>query len=190
MVLRYLSLSVSVIVMVLVGMAAPTPAGAQNCQLEAACSVEDLGNERYRITYVITNTSPGSDVIFKWRLESPSVSDLWESVGFDCPPGWDGTHHTSGHIDFQVPNGSGNTQRIYSASVVHCGGANSLEFRWTLDKGKGPVPDCASLDPSDFFVHVQGISPQTCNNVGPSYTCPDIVPVEALTWGSIKALYQ
>jgi hypothetical protein len=190
MALRYHALPVAVTVMVLAGTAVPVPANSQTCGLGASCTVEDLGDDRYRITYEITNTSPGSDVIFKWRLEPPSVSDLWQHVGFDVPPGWSGSHHNNGRIDFQIPNGSGTIERIYSASLAHCGGPNSLQFRWTFDKGKGPVPDCTSLQPSDFFVHVQGVNPQTCNNVGPSYTCPDIVPVEEKTWGNIKALYR
>ena len=160
------------------------------CGLQGACSIEDLGNDQFKITYVLTNVSPHADVMFKWRLESPGIAPEWTSVAFEAPPGWSGDHDTS-QLDFATPNGSGNLDRLYSASAAGaCGGPNQLTFAWTFDRNGGPLPNCGLMTSDDFKVHVQRIDLVSCDNVGGSFLCPYVVPTEAGSWGSLKAIYR
>lgn len=186
---RFAPLVVSVLSLVVAGFLA-SPARAQDpCRLEVGSVVEDLGNDRYHITFIMTNASPGHDVLFKWRLEFPSIPTEWLSVSFDSPPGWDATYDP-GRLDFQIPNASGELRRVYSASAAaQCGGPNSLQFGWTFDRNGGPFPP-QQLYPEDFKTHVQMVSLTTCDNIGNSFICPLIVPTEGSTWGRMKAFYR
>ena len=159
------------------------------CGLKATCNVENLGNERYRVTYVLNNVGTSSDVFFKWRISSPGVSSDWAAVQFNAPTGWNGSFN-GGHLDFDTPNGSGGTQRLYSPSVAHCGGLTTLTFSWTFDREDGPVPDCSTLTGDDFTVHTQAINSTSCENVGTSFICTNVVPTEPVTWGTIKARFR
>ena len=171
-----------------------TPAQAQYvCDgVNAACSLDDLGSGRYRFTFVVTNGSPLSNVIFKWEISTPHIPAEWVTVSFDLPPGWSANHPDS-RLDFQIPNGDLTTERIYSPSVAFCGGATSLTFAWTFDNTGGPDPDCDEFRLLDYVFHMQPLydsGPHACANFMNSFVCPGPVPVEPSTWGMIKSAYR
>jgi hypothetical protein len=153
-----------------------------------ACSLEDLGNNRFRMTFTVSNNSSGDNVVFKWLLNAPFAPAEWVTVGFVVPPDWSGSHN-GGHLQFQTPNGDGRTGRIYSPSVAGlCGGSSPLVFQWTFDNVGGPDPAC-NAGPLDYTYHMQGIDTGNCNNLGQSFVCPGTVPVEDSSWGKIKHAY-
>ncbi len=163
------------------------PARAYVCDgVVAACSLEDLGNDRYRFAFDVTNGSPEANVIFKWAIVTPVVPREWVTVSFDLPPGWSG-NHPDNRLDFQIPNGSYNTDRIYSPSAAYCGGETSLTFIWTFDWMGGREPDC-DFELLDFTFHMQGVD-TNCANYMDSFVCPGPVPVDPATWGRIKDTY-
>lgn len=173
----------------LFAVAAPLLAQSSCNGVGAVCSLEDLGNNRYRLTFVVHNQSPDPLVIFKWRVDPPNIPGEWVTVGFEIPPDWSG-NHPSTHLDFQTPNGDGRPNRVYSPSASGCG-STPLTFKWTFDNVGGPVPDCGAIDPAlDYTFHVQGVNAATCANVGQSFTCSGVVAVETSTWGAIKSVYQ
>jgi hypothetical protein len=179
----------ALLLIVLLAAALALPAQAQQvCDgVGAACSLEDLGSDRYRFTFVVTNGSPSENTIFKWNVEPPNVAAEWVTVSFGLPAGWTG-NHPDHHLDFQTGNGSGTLTRIFSPSAAGCGGSNSLTFVWTFDNVGGPIPDCADFDVLDYTYHVQPLS--SCENVGITFTCPGLLPVEETTWGSVKSSYR
>lgn len=180
-------MTASLILFTMAGAASATVTPA--CGLQATCTLEDLGSDRYRVTYVLVNASPSADVIFKWNISSPGVSKDWTAVSFSAPAGWNGSF-SGGKLDFETPNGSGKTPRLHSPSAAVCGGLTTLTFSWTFDRGDGPVPDCGTLSGDDFKVHTQAVDVSTCTNVGTSFVCTNVVPTVPLTWGGIKALYR
>jgi hypothetical protein len=151
------------------------------------CSLEDLGSGRYKMTLVTTNNSSGKNVVFKWSLNAPFAPSEWETVSFVVPPDWSGGH-PGHHLSFQTPNGDFRPNRIYSPTgVADCGGVNSLVFEWTFDNVGGPTPECTA-GPLDYTYHMQGLG-DDCANLGQSFVCPGVVPVEDTTWGKIKNAY-
>jgi hypothetical protein len=154
-----------------------------------SCSLEDLGNNRYRMTLVTTNNSTGDNVIFKWSMNAPFAPASWVTVSFTVPTDWSG-NHPGGHLQFQTPNGDFRTGRIYSpTAAAACGGVSSLTYEWVFDNEGGPTPDC-SAGILDYTYHMQGIDVATCANLGPSFVCPGVVPIEDTTWGEIKHGYN
>jgi len=173
-------------------MAATSVANAQPvCDgASTTCSVEDLGSSRYKMTFTVTNNSSGDNVVFKWLLNAPFAPSEWETVGFTVPPDWSGSHQGT-HLQFQTPNGDGRTGRIYSPNAVATcvAGVTSLVFEWTFDNVDGPVPGCVQ-GVLDYTYHMQGLDLGDCNNLGQSFVCPGVVPVEDTTWGGIKHIYD
>jgi hypothetical protein len=41
----------------------------------------------------------------------------------------------------------------------------------------------------DYTYHMQGLGPD-CANLGQSFVCPGVVPIENTTWGEIKHFYD
>lgn len=162
---------------------------AQSCDVGADCSLENLGNNRYRFTWVVTNNGPGAHAVFKWGIDTPNIPGAWTTVLFDLPTGWSGSHPDS-HIDFQTANGSGSPNRIFSPIVDACGDGPTLTFRWTFDNNGGATPDCASFENIEYRFHMQPINATTCANNGQSFLCNGLVPVEPATWGAIKNVYS
>ncbi len=165
------------------------PAQAQQVcdNVGATCDLEDLGGGRYRFTFVVTNGSPDENAIFKWNVDPPHIALEWVTASFDLPTGWTG-NHPDHHLDFQTGNGNGTPTRIFSPSASSCGPATSLTFRWTFDNVGGPTPDCADIGELDYTFHMQPLD--ACNNVGITFVCPGILPVEQATWGAIKGVYR
>ena len=171
-------------------LAATSVANAQPvCEgVSTSCAVEDLGNSRYKMTLTVTNNSSGDNVIFKWSLNSPFAPSEWETVSFTVPTDWSGSHPGS-HLQFQTPNGDFRTGRIFSPSTVaNCGGVSTLVFEWVFDNLGGPVPTC-SQGAIDYTYHMQGLDAE-CANLGQSFVCPGVVPIESTTWGEIKHIYD
>jgi hypothetical protein len=141
------------------------------------------------MTLVTTNNSTGDNVIFKWSMNAPFAPSEWETVSFVVPPDWSG-NHPGDHLAFQTPNGDFGTGRIYSPTAVPpCGGVNSLTFEWTFDNVDGPTPECLA-GTLDYTYHMQGLDLGTCENLGQSFVCPGVVPVEDMTWGEIKHAFD
>jgi hypothetical protein len=162
-------------------------AAQQECGLNVTCTVEPLGGEQYRVTYRLANVSMEPTAIFKWWIEAPSVAGEWLPVSFDVPEGWKAAHHT-GRLDFETPNGDFDPHRLYAPAGA-CGGPDTLAFAWVLDRNGGPVPDVAGLEADDFRVHVQGLDPADCRNLGDSFLCPSVLPEYRWTWGQIKSRF-
>ena len=154
-----------------------------------SCAVQDLGAGQYKMTLTVTNNSSGDNVVFKWILNAPFAPSQWSTVSFNVPPDWSGSHPGS-HLQFQTPNGDGRTGRIYSpTAAAACGGVSSLVFEWTFDINDGPVPTCGQ-GVLDYTYHMQGLDLGNCNNLGQSFVCPGVVPIENTTWGDIKHIYD
>jgi hypothetical protein len=140
------------------------------------------------MTLTVTNNSIGDNAVFKWILNAPFAPSEWVTVGFTVPTDWSGSHPGS-HLQFSTPNGDFRTGRIYSpTTTVPCGGVNSLVFEWTFDNVGGPVPACVQ-GVLDYTYHMQGLDAE-CANLGLSFVCPGVVPVEDTTWGGIKHNYD
>ena len=183
------SLSVLPLIALVAVLALAPPVQAQDaCDgVGSTCSLEDLGSDRYRFTFVVTNGSPLQNTIFKWNIEPQNVPSEWVTASFGLPAGWTG-NHPDHHLDFQTGNGNGTPTRIFSPSAGACGGATSLTFIWTFDNVGGPIPDCADFDELDYTFHYQPLD--ACANVGITLTCPGLLPVEETTWGSVKNIYR
>lgn len=176
------------LVLVAASVLVPPVRAQQVCDdVGATCSLEDLGSNQYRFTFVVTNGSPFANAIFKWNIEPQNVPLEWVTVSFGLPAGWTG-NHPDHHLDFQTGNGNGTTTRVFSPSAGGCGGVTSLTFVWTFDNIDGPLPDCADFDTFDYTFHYQPLA--SCANVGITLTCPGLLPVEETTWGSVKSIYQ
>ncbi len=183
------SRSVACVFILLAALVLTLPVHAQQvCDgVGATCNLEDLGQGQYRFTFVVTNDSPQGNAIFKWNVGPPHIAAEWVTVSFNLPAGWTG-NHPDHHLDFQTGNGNGTPTRIFSPGAVGCGGAGTLTFEWTFENVGGPIPDCADFDDLSYTFHIQPLS--SCNNVGITFVCPGLLPVEQATWGSIKSVYR
>lgn len=165
----------------------PSALAQQVCDgVGAACSLEDLGSDRYRFTFVVANGSPSENAIFKWNVGPPDIPAEWVTVSFGLPAGWTG-NHPDHHLDFQTGNGNGTPTRIFSPTSAGCG-ATALTFTWTFDNVGGAIPDCADFGLLDYTFHIQPLA--SCANVGTTFVCPGLLPVEETTWGSVKNIYR
>lgn len=166
-----------------------TTAKAQECEnVGAQCSLTDLGSDQYEYTFTLVNGSPEANAIFFWLVDPPLVPAEWETIGFDLPGGWS-ANHPGPQLHFSASsNGSGTPERLYSPAASACGAGTAI-FRWTFVNRGGPIPDC-DLGVLDYTFHMQGVDPSTCDNVGDSFVCPGVVPVEDGSWGTIKDLYR
>ncbi len=171
------------------------PALADTCDILVACSVQPTGGNEYEITWTVTNLNDESNALFFLMVDNPSIPAEWETIEWIIPTGWVASHPGQQVHIMSTNNSDGNSDRIYSSGDVVGGpvalgcGPGSGVFTWRLKNKGGPVPDC-ELGLFTYTLHMQKVDPTTCNNIGPSFTCPGTVPVEETSWGQIKALYN
>jgi hypothetical protein len=150
--------------------------------------VTDLGGDEYEFLFTVTNGSLDSNAIYFWIMDSGSASLAWETVSWDVPEGWNPSHPAPDLHFFTANNSGGNPFRIYSPGASACGGI-SAEFRWRVLNNGGPTPECV-FTVVDHTFYLQPVDPGGCWNLTDSFVCPEPVPTDVSTWGSIKHLYE
>jgi hypothetical protein len=149
-------------------------------------SLVNNGDGTYTYTFVITNTGPSLDAVFKWDTDTGTAPTEWQTVSFNVPDGWTGDHPDH-HLDFMTGNGDGTTTRIFGPGAC---GSSTGTFSWTFTNNGGPTPTLASIGIQDIVFHLQPID-SNCHNYGTTYTVRNGgTPVEPASWGSIKSLYR
>jgi hypothetical protein len=125
------------------------------------------------------------DAVFYWTVSNPNIPAEWETIDWTLPVGWTGSHPGQQLHFFGTDNSDGNPYRIYSPTASGCGNS-AYSFKWKFYNDGGPTPACDFGD-FDYTFHLQGVDPNTCDNVGESYICPGTVGTDEMTWSTVKS---
>jgi len=156
--------------------------------VQVECVLNDLGGGDYEYVFTVWNMNDEDSAVFFWSLSNPNVPAEWDTIQWMVPAGWTGSHPGQQLHYFASDNGDGNPYRIYSPSAAGCG-ESSYEFKWQFTNNGGPMPACDFGD-FDYVFHMQGVDPNSCDNVGDSYTCPGTVDSETISWGTLRSEFD